>query len=456
MSKIDLGKIKKVYCIGIKGSGVVAVVEILKALGISVTGSDTGEKFFTDEVLQKLGVPYVENFAPENIPSEVDLVVHSTVYREDNNVEMAEVKKRGLLTISYPEILGLLFNQRYGVAVCGTHGKTTTSAMLAEVLQKCGKDPGAVIGSRVRQWGGNALTGKGELFVLEADEFQNKLRFYDPNMAILTSVDWDHPDFYPTFGEYKKAFSDFVARIPNHGLLVVYGDSSDTLEVAKEARCEVIKYGFQEGNDLIIKKQKAGSFEAIFKEKSLGMFETQLIGDHNLLNVAAVVAVCHKLNIDLDRVREALKSFQGTSRRFEVIGERNGALLVDDYGHHPEEIKVTLKAARELYPEKNIIAVFHPHSYSRTESLLEDFAQSFDDVNQILVLDIYGSARESSGKVTSKDLVELINKYNHDKAEHIATIPEVIDLLKDKIGNQDVVISIGAGNVWEVTHQLKV
>jgi UDP-N-acetylmuramate--alanine ligase len=192
-----------------------------------------------------------------------------------------------------------------------------------------------------------------------------------------------------------------------------------------------------------------------FSEKDLGEFEMQLVGDHNMLNASAVIAVCQKLQLDLENMRAAIKNFQGTSRRFEIIGERNGAILIDDYGHHPEEIKVTLKGARQKYPDKNIIAVFHPHSFSRTEAFLHDFAQSFDDADQVLVLDVYGSARESSGNVNSKDVVNLINKYQFGKAEYIPTIDEVVEYLKDKIGANDVVLCIGAGNVFEVAEKLK-
>lgn len=452
---LDLGKIKKVYVIGIKGSGVVAVVEILQKMGIEVTGSDTHEKFFTDEVLQKLGVKYTEGFSVDNIPDDADLILYSSSYNEGNNVELAEAKRRDLRLISYPEMLGELFNQKYGLAVCGTHGKTTTSAMLADVLQKAGADPSAVIGSRVKEWGGNALVGQSEFFVIEADEFQNKLKLYEPKGVILTSVDWDHPDTYPTFAEYKQAFADFTVKIPRAGFLVVWGDSVATNEVACGAQCEIIKYGFAEDNDVVAKKLSAGKFSVRFSEKDLGEFETQLVGDHNVLNAAAVIAVCAKLNLDMEKVRGAIASFRGTSRRFELIGERNGAILIDDYGHHPEEIKATLKGAREKYPDKNLIAVFHPHSYSRTEALLQDFAQSFDDADRVIVLDIYGSARENDGNVSSKDLVTLINKYNPGKAEHVPTIPEVVAELKDKIGDRDVVLCIGAGNVNEVAEKLE-
>jgi UDP-N-acetylmuramate--alanine ligase len=180
-----------------------------------------------------------------------------------------------------------------------------------------------------------------------------------------------------------------------------------------------------------------------------------LIGRHNALNAAAAIAVCHKLGIDMEKVREALKDFQGTARRFEYIGERNGAVLIDDYAHHPEEIKATLKAAREIYPGKNIITIFHPHTYTRTKALLQEFAQSFGDTDKVIVIDIYGSAREEQGGVSSKELVDLINKYDHDKAEYIPTISETVKYLKDRIGNNDIVISMGAGDVWRIVSELK-
>ena len=464
--------IKRIHIIGIKGSGVAGLAEVLASRGIFVSGSDTEEKFFTDDVLKRAGIYYEENFAPENIPFDVDLVIYSTAYNEENNVEFREARKRGVLMRSYPEMVAELFNGKYGLAVCGTHGKTTTSALLAFVLDRAGKNPGAVIGSRVKDWGGNALSGEGEYFVIEADEYQNKLALYEPKGVVLTSVDFDHPDFFPDFYAYKKAFSDFVAKIPRSGFLVVWGDSVDTLEVAKNSGGEALTYGFGEENDFRIsnleflisneipnpKSQIPNQSQRFFlkhNEKHLGEFEIQLVGKHNVLNATAVVAVCHKLGMDMDKVREALKEFQGTSRRFEYVGERNGGILIDDYGHHPEEIKATLKGAREIYPEKNIWAIFHPHSFSRTEALLSDFSQSFDSADRVLVLDIYGSARESSGNISSKDLVKLINKYSRDKAEYVPTIPEAIEFLKNKIGPNDVIIAIGAGNVFEVVHKLK-
>jgi UDP-N-acetylmuramate--alanine ligase len=456
---IDFAKIRKIYFIGIKGSGMVALVEILARQGFEVTGSDTTEKFFTDEILKKkLFVKYFEGFDADHVKDDTDLVVFSTAYNEENNEEFKAAKYKSLPMISYPELLGLLFNQKYGIAVCGTHGKTTTTAMLAEIFRVSDLDPTAVVGSQVRQWRGSALVGRSDFMIIEADEYQGKFKFYHPQAVILTSADWDHPDYFKTPEEYKKTFIDFVQKIPRHGFLVVCGDRSDTLEIARSAKCNVLKYGFGKENDFKIKNHELKDGKQIFEvwngEKKLGEFELELPGKHNVLNAAAAVAMSHKFNAKIEKIQEALRNFEGTSRRFEYIGKRNGAILIDDYGHHPEELKATLKAAREFFPKKRIWCVFHPHTYTRTKALLSEFAQSFEDADRVIVLDIYGSARETQGGVHSQDLVELAKKY-HRNVEYIPTIPEAIEFLQDQIGREDLVITMGAGDVWKVAEGLK-
>jgi UDP-N-acetylmuramate--alanine ligase len=462
---MDLNKVKKAYFIGIKGAGMAAVAEILNARGIEVSGSDTKEKFFTDEILKRNNIKYTEEFKAENIPADADLVVYSTAYSEDNNSEMQEVRKRGLAMLSYPEILGEFFKEKLGIAVCGTHGKTTTTAILATCLKEAGADPSAIVGSRVIEWNGSSLSGKGNFFVAEADEYQNKFEYYNPWAVVLTSCDFDHPDFFPTYEDYKNAFREFIKKIPAHGFLVVCGDSAETIEISKNARCQVLTYGLGEDCDykivdLSLKNwsengEPLKAFRIFHENELLGEFKTPLFGRHNMLNATAAIAVCHKLKLDLEKVKTALFNFKGTERRFEKIGERDGAILIDDYAHHPEEIKATLKAARDIYYRKNIWTIFHPHTFTRTKALLQEFAQSFDNSDKVIVIDIYGSAREVQGGVTSKDLVDLINKYNPGKAQYLPTIPEVVEYLKNKIGSKDVVISMGAGNVWQVTRELK-
>ena len=456
---VDFSKIKKIYFIGIKGSGMVALVEYFDRKGFKVTGSDTHEKFFTDEILKKkLFVKFHEGFDAKHITGDIDLVIYSTAYNEKNNEEWKAAKYKMIPMVSYPEMLANLFNEKYGIAVCGTHGKTTTTAMLAEIFKAAGLDPTAVVGSQVRQWRGSALVGRSEFMIIEADEYQNKIALYKPQAAILTSADWDHPDFFPTFEEYKNTFAKFVEKIPRHGFLIVCGDRSETLEIAKSAKCKVISYGFNNGADLKINnheiRQGKQFFSISMKEKKLGDFEIMLPGKHNILNATAAIAMAHQFNAKMEKVREALANFEGTSRRFEYIGQRNGAILIDDYGHHPEEIKATLQAAREFFPKRRIWCVFHPHTFTRTKALLSEFAQSFEDADRVIILDIYGSAREVQGGVHSKDLVELAKRY-HRGVEYISTIPEAVEFLKDKISREDLVIAMGAGNVWEVVEGLK-
>jgi UDP-N-acetylmuramate--alanine ligase len=332
---LDISKIRKVYLIGIKGSGMVAIAELLSSQGISVTGSDAKEKFFTDDVLEKLNIKYFRDFDKNNIPLDIDLVIYSTAYNEENNSEFQESRHRGLPMMSYPEILADIFGQKFGIAVTGTHGKTTTTAWLAHVLKEAGLDPTAVVGSRVVNWGGNAILGQGDFFVAEADEFQNKLKLYEPKVAILTSTDFDHPDFFHDFNAYKEVFREFVAKISKSGFLVVWGDSIDTLEISESATCEVLTYGFTEDCDFICKRGTSENeigevaenfrqkFSVTFGGKDLGEFEIGLVGQHNGLNATAVVATCYKLGVDISKVREGLLSFLGTARRFERIGERS-------------------------------------------------------------------------------------------------------------------------------------
>ncbi len=461
---IDWTKIKQVYFVGIKGSGMIALVQIIQAKGIKVTGSDTKEKFFTNEILSRLGINYHLGFKKENIKKDIDLVIYSTAYNKENNVEVAEAQKKRLKLKSYPEMLAYLFNQKTGIAVAGTHGKTTTASLLAETLKQAGTHPSAVIGSQVIDWGGNALIGQGKYFVAETDEYQNKLRFYNPQIVVLTSIDWDHPDFFKTFAQYKETFKKFIQRISQDGFLVVWGDNQDTKEIAQFAQCQVITYGFSPICDYKISSQqlvnldqktKIQEFTLVKKKKKIGVFRTKLVGRHNLLNEAAVIAVACELGLDLKKVKEASLKFKGTKRRLEYIGKIKGKIIWDDYAHHPKEIQTTLAGIRQLYPQEKIWAVFQPHTFTRTKALLNEFSQSFASVDKVIILDIYGSAREVKGGVHSQDLVKLINKSESKKAQYIASKEEAIIELKKEVNQYDKLITLGAGDVWEIGEELK-
>lgn len=456
---------RRVHLVGIKGVGMTAFAEILLASGAAVSGSDTEERFPTDEVLERIGIVSMKGFDAAHIPSDTELVVHSTAYSRETNPELLAAKERGIETLSYPEAVGMLTRERMSLLVTGTHGKTTTSAMLAEVLLVAGEDPAALIGSHVRSWKGNALSGSGKYLVLEADEYQGKLGLYHPFASILTSVDWDHPDFFPDERSYEEVFRAFVRRISRHGALVFCADSSRVNEVAREASCTRISYGFHADADFRISEYRSvpaddegngvrSRFSIVRDGESLGVFSLRLPGRHNAENAAAVIALSSFLRVDIDRVREALAAFSGTARRSEYVGVFGEVPVYDDYAHHPEELRATLSAFRESYPDRRIVAVFHPHTFTRTKAFLSDFAQSFDDADRVIVLDIYGSAREKQGGVSSADLVREINRFTPGKAEHIPTIPEAIEVLTATLDTNDLLLTSGAGDVWKLAESM--
>lgn len=438
--------------IGIKGVGMTAIAQLLKLRGKNVCGSDTSEKFFTDDVLVKSGIKFYESFNAEHLDTErPDLVIYSTAYN-DKNVELAMARKSGVTILSYPEALGQILKEGFGIAVCGTHGKTTTTAMLGFVLQELGADPTVIVGSLVPQFGGNARVGSGKYVIIEADEYQNKFLYFEPQAIVLTSAEYDHPDFFKTPDEYVAAFKNFVAKLPSDGFLVTCEDDKNVKEIATSARCKIISYGLTAGDwqaKNIVAHDGEVEFEVLSYGKQCGKFSIQLIGKHNVANALAVVAVACELGYNIDKIRAVLKKFAGTVRRFEVKGEVNGVLVIDDYGHHPTEIKVTLEAARQRFPKKRIWCIFHPHTFTRTKALFFDFAKSFSVVDKVIVIDIYGSAREKTGGIHSRDLVEAIKKKGSD-ALYIPTIPEVADFLAREVKSGDVVITMGAGDVWKV------
>jgi UDP-N-acetylmuramate--alanine ligase len=458
---------KNIHMIGIKGAGMTALAELLTKQGVIVTGSDTKEIFFTDSILKKLGIDYKEGFSATNIPDKAKAIIYSTAYSKEKNPELAAAFAGNVPVLSYPQALGLLTKEKLTLAVCGTHGKTTTSALLAETLKSTGVDPSAIVGSRIMNWEGNALFGSGEYLVLEADEYQNKLAEYTPFGVILTSIDYDHPDFFPDRESYEKVFRDFVMRIPKHGVLVYCHDHASVAKIAEVATCRKISYGFLEGAEyqmseyipaemgfIVDPDVPKQTFRVTHADQDLGVFRLKLAGEHNALNATAVLTLCAHLKQDMERLRRAFEKFSGTERRFEYIGERYGALVYDDYAHHPEEIRATLKAFRELYPERRLRVIFHPHTFSRTKALLSDFAQSFDAADEVHVLDIYGSAREEQGGVSSQELVNGINRFISGKAIYAPSQTELISLLEKTMGRQDVIVTLGAGNVWEISHAL--
>jgi len=484
---MDLANISKIYMIGIKGVGMTMLAQYLATQGIEIVGSDTKEKFMTDDVLKKSGIKVIEKFDKSNIPEDTDLIIYSSAYNKENNIEVRKALAGKIKTLTYAQALAEVFNQKYGIAVIGSHGKTTTTAWLGYLLEQAGLEPSVMVGAQVPQFNGLSLVGKSDYLVAELDEYQNKLKYFQPKVVLLNNIDWDHPDFFPTAEDYNNVFIEFIKKIPSKGKLIANFDDPIIRKVANvNCRGKVVSYSLDEAADYVAYDIKQKGEQQFFKVKLgvddfthegeipesrlrgeegetstsrlLGDFSIQLLGKHNIANALAVIATCIELEIDLFKIRKYLAEFQGTARRMQVLGQFRGATIIDDYAHHPTEIKATLAGARQQYKDKNLIVVFHPHTFTRTKALLNDFAQSFQNADQVIVLDIYGSAREEHGGVHSRDLVELIKKHKNTKTQkqilYIPTLEECEDYLRKNLERDDVVILMGAGDVFRIGESL--
>lgn len=459
MASLALKQAKRVYFIGLKGVGMTALAQLLQSRGYEVWGSDTAEKFFTDQVLAQAGIRCFEGFSANHLESPIDLVVRSSAYHDDH-IEVQAARAKNLPVLDYAQALGQLTAEYKTIAVSGSHGKTTITAMLAYVLKAANLSPSAIVGSVVPQFGGNALVGTGDLLIYEADEYQNKFQHYSPGGIILTSIDWDHPDFFPTADDYFKTFVAWLKKVPTDGFVVAAYDSPQVKQAIVEAGLmpeQLVTYGLTDGYWQMVRMwldEGRWHFSAREGEEYRGEFWLKLIGSHNVANALAVIACARRLGVDLETIRTALASFEGTARRFEMKGKlTNGVIVVDDYGHHPGEIKATLKAARAFYPYKNIRLVFQPHTFSRTAALLVEFGQSFGDADEVIILDIYASARENGGEVNSLRLVDEVKKH-HPQVTYIPTIEEAVEYLANSASRSDLVLTMGAGNVWQVGDKL--
>ena len=457
----DLSSVKHAYLIGIKGTAMEALAEIFTARGIQVTGSDVSDIFYTDELLNDMGIRAHIGFDQNHIPPNADLIVHSTAYTAENNPEVAFAKSRDLPVISYPEALSMLFAGHIGIAVTGTHGKTTTTAMLGEILRKEELSPTVLVGSKVMNWGRSTLAGSGVHFIAEADEYQNKLRFYQPHGVVVTNIDYDHPDFFKTEEEYAGVFKEFFLKIPRAGFLVYNINDSKSAALADSLQCRTVSFG--EGDaDFVLLSRNATSMGQVFRfgARSDGKeYECmlQLSGRHNAVNALAAIAAAAELGVAISASITSLAGFKSSERRFQEMGRtENGGVLFDDYAHHPEEIKATLKGARERFPDKKIIAAFHPHTFSRTKALFDSFAQAFGLADVVYILDIYASAREnaSAADVHSRDLVERI-KQNGVDAEYVPTIADLAPIIAREMDKDTVFISMGAGDIWKIHGEIK-
>jgi len=443
----------KIHFVGIGGIGMSGIAEVLLNLGYAVSGSDLKESETTRR-LASLGGRIEQGHAARHV-EQADVVVTSSAVKRDNP-EVVEARRRKIPVIPRAEMLAELMRLKYGVAIAGSHGKTTTTSLAAHLLAHAGLDPTAVVGGKVNTFGSNAKLGKGDYMVVEADESDGSFLHIPPTIAIVTNIDPEHLDHWKTEEALRKGFLDFVNRVPFYGRAILCIDHPTVQSLLPEVESRYVTYGESHQADYraegIEVSGHAVRFDAFRREEPLGRFEVRLVGRHNALNALAVVAVADEMGVPADVTREALASFGGVQRRFTVRGEAGGVTVVDDYGHHPAEVKATLLGAREAF-RRRVVCLFQPHRYTRTRDLLADFATAFNDADVLLLTDIYAAGEEPIAGATSATLAEAIRACGH---RDVSLVPraELARAARERVRPGDIVLTLGAGDITAVGPEL--
>lgn len=463
---ISLKEFKHIYFIGIKGVGMTPLAILAKQAGIRVTGSDVAEVFVTDKTLERFGITWQEGFSQRNITGHPDLVVVSGAYGGENP-EVQNAKERGLKLLTQGQALGVFMEGYEAISVAGSHGKTTTAALLSFLLEKAGLSPTFAVGcGDIPSLSGPANLGRGKYFVAEADEYatcpqiDNTPKFFwqNPKVAVVTNIDWDHPDVFEDLAAVGEAFFQFMKKIPKDGFLVLCLDDPNIESFLLKLSSPYFTYGFHPASDWRVTKVSFQEGQTRFwlehQKVNLGQFSLGLAGKHNVLNAVAAIAVAVNLGISLEKIRQVLPDFTGTKRRFEFIGQAGGIKLYDDYAHHPTEIAATLRAARQWFGKKRIICLFQPHTYSRTKALFNNFLTCFSEADEVIITEIYASAREKKDPTVSvEQLVNGIRKYTPN-VFCLDSCQKIGQFLKSRARPGDIIFTMGAGDIFHYHEEI--
>lgn len=447
----------RVHLVGIGGMGLSAIARVLHGWGHTVSGSDQQPSALTKK-LEAEGITVRAGHHADWV-SETDVVVVSSAVPDDNP-EVIAARQRGIPVLKRDRMLAEMTANKYTIAVAGAHGKTTTSAMIAWILLQAGLDPTFIVGGILQDLGTNAAAGQGPYFVVEADEYDQMFLGLHPDVAVLTTLEHDHPDCYPSFDDMRRAFERFARQVADDGLLVVCGKDPETRRIGMLLRAEgthVQTYGFDQQWDWWAEGSELGNSAAFEvrnhaqvsngpggqKEKRMGICALQVPGRHNVLNALASLAASTWVGVGFGTATAALTRFRGTARRFEVKGQAEGITVVDDYAHHPTELRATLAAAQTKFPGRQIWAVFQPHTYSRTAALLDQFSAAFDDADHVLVTSIYAARETDTLGVSGRDIV---TRMTHAHAEYVGSLRMAVDVLLNRTQPGDVIITLGAGD----------
>ncbi|HKQ88427.1 MAG TPA: UDP-N-acetylmuramate--L-alanine ligase [Candidatus Acidoferrales bacterium] len=446
---------QRVHLVGIGGSGMSGIAEVLLASGYAVSGSDLKATPVTER-LHALGATIYEGHRAENVHGAQVVVVSSAVAA--NNVEVVEAHKQKIPVIPRAEMLAELMRLKNGIAVAGAHGKTTTTSMVAAVLGAAGLDPTFVVGGRVNHAGANAMVGKGEFIVVEADESDRSFLLLAPVIAVITTIDREHLDQYSSLEEIQHVFLQFANRVPFYGSAILCLDEPNVQAIIPGVKRPVITYGTSTQADLVIADVKlkgiSSEFRLTFRGDDLGVFRLPSPpGLHNVRNAAAAAAVALSLNVPADLIRAGLAKFSGVGRRFEIRGTFNGVTVIDDYGHHPAEIRATLEAARGC-GYKRLLVLFQPHRYTRTKALWDDFCRSFNEADILVLTEIYAAGEEHIEGITGEKLAEAVSAAGHKNVIFCSTMQSAMEFILREAKSGDAVLTIGAGSIGRVPEQL--
>jgi len=447
-------KIKHIHFVGIGGIGMSGIAEVLLNLGYRVSGSDMKTSDTTDR-LKKIGGEIFIGHRAENITSPHVVVISSAVKKE--NVEVVAAREKQIPVIPRAEMLAELMRLKYGVAIAGAHGKTTTTSMVATVLAAGNIDPTVVIGGKLNSLGTNAKLGQGEFLVAEADESDGSFLKLSPTIAVVTNIDAEHLDYYKDINEIKDAFLLFINKVPFYGVSILCLDEKHIQALIPFVEKRYLTYGMSSQADYQAKDVSlaplGSRFRVAHRGRDLGWFELSIPGVHNINNSLAAIAVARELDVDVEIIRTALRGFSGVQRRFQVKGEVNGITVVDDYGHHPTEIRATLAAAK-AGSGRRVVAVFQPHRYTRTQHLLDEFFTSFNQADTVIIMDIYAAGEQPIPGVSGRAIYEGVKRHGHKDAAFFADRDAVADHLAGMLRKGDVLITLGAGDVWKVGETL--
>ncbi|MCI0469833.1 MAG: UDP-N-acetylmuramate--L-alanine ligase [Nitrospirae bacterium] len=449
-------KYKAIHFVGIGGSGMSGIAEVLHNLGYKVTGSDLRESDTTRR-LQALDVVVFIGHNRGNIGDAHVVVISSAV--ASDNPEVITANEKSIPVISRAEMLAELGRLKYGILVAGSHGKTTTTSLIATILGEGGLDPTIVIGGKLNSIQSNAKLGQGDYLVAEADESDGSFLKLNPTIAVITNIDREHMDFFKDMGKLKEAFIEFANKLPFYGVAIVCRENESVREIIPQIKRKVITYGLSDEADIyarhISRSCSKMGFEAVFRGERIGSFSVSIPGVHNVLNSLAAIAAAVELGIPLDVVSKSLNNFGGIHRRFEFKGEAGGVRVYDDYGHHPSEIKATLKAARECIESRGrLFVLFQPHRYTRTRDLIDEFALSFDDIDGLFLMDIYPAGEKPIEGISSGSLLERIKESGLKDVNHVSDRGEMINKIKSELRAGDVLITLGAGDVYKIGEEL--